>query len=545
MRKRIGHLLAAMMFFSVSSYAATPEIVILFDQSGSMSLYDPKMLSGIWLSTAVLTFEAPIRISLNGFDYELHQYLSVVIRGEAERSALSDTLNKIETNGPATDLEVPFRYVLDRGADDSLKMVLIITDGKPEVWDKELGFLSLRVLTDDRYGDLNAQYRNLKASGLSEPELYSRLSAEYSARNLALIEKTIAQLGGEKGKKLVIWDISGTSEFLSRWAGLTNAVYMPLDTLSTSEPPIKALRELLTATQQTASTLLEKPLPADYSDRANDALEDVAEAPSTEQTADPGATRTPAQRAEIQKERTQAAPLPDSSGNFAIVFIVLLMFALLVFILGLILYRRHKSLSLSKIERNGSTPGMVSSESEEGSVREPTPDLREKTGEESCEGPELDLSSEHPVTDIKFDNDEILNYIDRRIESALGNVEEFIGGTFRDVSINLAPEKRLSLRVKTPPGSIVVHWTDREGVDKSANAIDISMHGVLFETDLCETNSIDYIEVPRSGLRIDVALSTIKRRTAGKYVVHLVAFEREIEDRKTWVELQTRIGGED
>ncbi len=523
MRKIIGHLLAAMILFAVSSYAAIPEIVILFDQSGSMKLYDSKMLSKIWLSTAALTFEAPIRISLNGFDYELHQHLSVVIRGELDRSALSGALNKIETSGPATDLEVPFRYVMDRGADDSLKMVLIITDGKPEVWDKYLGFLSPRVLNDDRYGDLNSQYRNLKASGLTDPELYSRLSAQYSARNLELIEKVIAQLGGEKGKKLVIWDISGTSEFLSRWASLANAVYMPLDPSSTSEPPVKALRELLTATQQTASALLEKPLPADYSDRADYAIEDVAEALSTERTAEPGETGTPTQGAEIHEERKQTAPLPDSSSNFALASIMVLMFALLVFILGLILYRRQKSRALAKPESNGSVPG----------------------DKESSEGPEPDLPNVQPVDDIEFDNDEILNYIDRRFESARGNVEEFIDGTFRDATGNLASEKRLSLRVKTPPGSIVVHWKDREGVEKSANAINISMHGILFETAHCEADSIDYIEMPRSGQRIGVASSTIMLRDAGNFVVNLVAFERETEDRKTWVEIQTRIEEED
>jgi hypothetical protein len=245
---------------------------------------------------------------------------------------------------------------------------------------------------------------------------------------------------------------------------------------------------------------------------------DVAEALS-----EPGDTGTPAQGAEIHEERTQTAPLPDSSGNFAIALIVVLMFALLVFILGLILYFRRKSRALAKPESNGSTP----------------------SDKESSEGSEPDLPNEPQITGIEFDNDEILNYIDRRIESALGTVEEFIGGTFRDATGKLAAEKRLSLRVKTPPGSVVVHWTDPEGVDRFADAINISMHSILFGTDLCEADFLDYIEMPRSGLRIGVARSIIKRRDAGNFIVNLVAFERETEDRKTWVELQTRMEEED
>ena len=99
MRTRICLLMAAMMFLAVSLYAATSEILILFDQSGSMRRYDSKLLSMIWLSTIVRTFKAPIRITLDGFDYELHQHLSEVISGEAERSFLTGALNGIEASG--------------------------------------------------------------------------------------------------------------------------------------------------------------------------------------------------------------------------------------------------------------------------------------------------------------------------------------------------------------------------------------------------------------------------------------------------------------
>jgi len=332
MLRKICLLMAAMMFLAVPSYAVTPEILILIDQSGSMRRYDPKLLSRIWLSTVVLTFKTPIRITVDGFDYEPHQHFSVVIREEAELSSLSDTLNGIETRGPATDFEIPFRYVLDRGAEDSLKMVLMITDGQPELWDKYLGFLSPRVLADDRYGDLNAQYRTLKASGLSEPELYSLMNAKYRVRNLELIERVVSLLSREKGKKLVIWDISGASEFMRRWADLSNAVYMPLDTLSTLEPPIDAFRGLLTATQKTASTLLEEPLPVDYGDRVNHVLEDVAGVPPTGQSAEQSIVGTPEPETETHEGQTQEAPLLGWSGNFAI---ALIMFAVVAFILGL------------------------------------------------------------------------------------------------------------------------------------------------------------------------------------------------------------------
>ena len=61
-------LMAAMTFLAMSSYAATSEILILFDQTESIMRYNTQLLSGLWVSNIIRTFEAPNRITLVGFD---------------------------------------------------------------------------------------------------------------------------------------------------------------------------------------------------------------------------------------------------------------------------------------------------------------------------------------------------------------------------------------------------------------------------------------------------------------------------------------------
>ena len=494
----IFYLLTAMITFgAMSSYAATSEILILFDQTESILRYNTKLLSGLWVSNIIRMFEAPNRITLVGFDYESHEYFSVVIREEAELSSLSGTFDGIELSGLATDLEIPFRYVLGRVADDSLKMALIITDGEPDIWDENIGFLSPHVLVDERYKDLNTQYFSLKDSGLSGPELYNRMGAKYGTRNLELIEQAVSLLHGKMKMKLVIWDISGESELLKRWARQLNAIYIPLD-ISTAELLIDVPREFLTASRETASALLEEPEP----------------------------------KPDIHQSKTQKALLPEWIGDFTNILIV---FAVTACIFGLLLYRRRRSSARPEIEGNDSAASMVSSESVNDSVSEPVLVPEKETVDES------DLVVDRQITDTLPDKDEILNYIDRRIKSALEDTEEFISELFSEATAGLGSDKRLSLREQTPPGSIVVHWTDREGIHKSANAINISMHGILLAASHCETDSIDCIEVAGKDIRIGVTRSIIKRRDADKFVVTLLEFERKTEDRMAWIEIQTRI----
>ncbi len=475
---KMGLLMTSAMIWATISYAATPEILILFDQSGSMQRYNTRELSMMWISSVIRNFDAPNKITLVGFDYEPHTHLSTVIHDEAALSPLSSTLNNIQLSGMATDLEIPLRYIQQKSDEKSVKMVLLITDGEPDVWDKDTGFLSPRILTDQRYADLNEQYHALKATQISEEGLYQRLSEPYRQRNLELTEKALLNLQNKIGNKLVIWDISGKSERLKQWADSLKGHHMPLDTES-QEPLEDSMEEVLEATLDTTKTLMEEP-------------EQTLE-PESAETTNSLAT-TPATGI-IPPQPPAAEPEPNSDWfrNYVYLFIL---FIVVTSILLLMLFRRKSVEVLEKEE-------------------------------------------------TLLDRDEILDYIEQRIKSAKEDTEEFVSEVFEKATEGLGDNKRLSLRVPLPPGTVIVHWTDRDGASQSASAVDISMHGILIDTPRCDTGAIDSVEVPKKQLSLGVARSLIKRRDSEKFVITLLEFEREVEDKMAWIELQTRINEED
>ncbi|WP_156612393.1 vWA domain-containing protein, partial [Paramagnetospirillum marisnigri] len=212
-------LIVCVLVGSVGSGSAQeqPDIMILFDQSGSVGKHDPKLASKAWLLTFLKTFDNPYKIEVVGFDEALYRHLAVERDTATDIKALNQAIDEIEMAGKATDLEMPFRYLLNF-AKPSTKLAIIISDGEPEIWDAKLGYLSKEVQADTRYDDLNRQYQQMKDAGVSKRKRFEKLGALYHARNIELIEGQLPGIAKLIGDRLIIWDLSGTSYYLKTWA---------------------------------------------------------------------------------------------------------------------------------------------------------------------------------------------------------------------------------------------------------------------------------------------------------------------------------------
>ncbi len=103
-------------------------------------------------------------------------------------------------------------------------------------------------------------------------------------------------------------------------------------------------------------------------------------------------------------------------------------------------------------------------------------------------------------------------------------------------------DRRISLRIPVPLGSMMVHWTTKLKEKKHAPAINISMNGILIDTSELIENSIDYIKCLLPDKKFYILDSRIVRHTNdGKAVIELLKFENDVNTRMKWVEILTRI----
>ncbi|MBF0314985.1 MAG: hypothetical protein HQK50_11215 [Oligoflexia bacterium] len=220
-------------------------MVIFFDQSGSVNLYDSTLASKSWPLTIFKKATASHRIILAGFDDRIHIYIDLITDNSNTTQSVENTLSKKKAKGYTTDLERPFKYLTEKKNLETIHFVLLITDGIPDVFDKKLNFLSWRIREDRRYQDLLDQYFSLKASGESPGKIYDKVGSLFFKRNIAFIEARLPKLKSILGPKLIIWDISGNSDYLKRWSLLAGAQYLPLKINENNSP----IQQLLQAVQ--------------------------------------------------------------------------------------------------------------------------------------------------------------------------------------------------------------------------------------------------------------------------------------------------------
>lgn len=490
-----------------SAAEPSPDIIVLFDQSGSMGRHDPRLASKAWLLTFIKTFTAPYKIALVGFDETVHEHLVVDTNGAEDGAALGRAVDAITTRGLATDLELPFRHLVERGQ-PSTKLALIISDGEPEIWDAKLGYLSQRVQSDTAYDGLNQRYRDQKDAGASQKELFEQLGHRYFARNIDLIESHLLPLSKTLGNKLIIWDLSGTSFYLRTWAKAAGAQYLPMK-VAAHENPAEIMKQAMLDLQRKSSTLIDEALPADPEKRAEAALTAMPEigplsksAPPSPPLPVPAPVSTPAPVSQPVAEEAPADYLP---------------WLLLVLVIG--------AGAVYVIRRKAPA---------QETARPPLEPLLEPLPEKEVEA----------SPDLAPDLDSAARFIAGKVQSTLDEAEALRRRLLLDKSEIGEQDRRFSLRVAVPAGAMNVTWIGSDGAEHSGRAINISMQGVRFEAPQFDAASIARIVCPKMDITLNVEHSAIVRQDEHHAVATVSRFGNNLDDWMQWVEIVNRIDQE-
>ncbi|CAA6606327.1 MAG: VWA domain-containing protein [Alphaproteobacteria bacterium] len=462
-----------------------PDIIILFDQSGSVGKHDPKLASKAWLLTFLKTFDNPYKIEIVGFDETLYRHLAIDRDPTTDINAVNRAIDGIETVGKATDLEMPFRYLLNF-AKSSTKLAVIISDGEPEIWDAKLGYLSKEVQADSRYDNLNSQYQQMKDAGISKREQFEKLGALYHARNIDLIEGQMPGIAKLIGDRLIIWDLSGTSYYLKTWAKAAGAQYLPMR-VAAQENPVEQLQKAMTALQQRSSVIVKEALPDDHEHRAVIALTTIPEIAAKVQPSEQPAPKplSPPIEARVAEP---VAPQPVAPADTSPIWGIVLV--LLGSVIGaLIVYRRRAAAKAEPV-----VP--------------------------------VDLASQ---------------YIDAKVKGALDDAEKLRRKLLIAQSEAVKVERRFSLRVAVPSGAMEIQWISADGEKRETPAINLSMHGVKFETHGAEVKVVTKIICPNMDVVLGVKKFQEIRRDGSSSVALLIEFENNLDDWMRWVEIITRI----
>ncbi len=507
-------LAAGMFLYSGASADTRPgDIVILFDQSASMKKYNPKLVSKLWVLTFINTFKKPYNVVLVGFDDKVYEHMSISTDNEKDLKAFKKKVERIRASGLTTDFEAPLRYLVEY--DKEVFFAVIITDGEPEIWDEKRWYLSKRIRLNERYGDLNRQYRELKSQGLTKAELYKRLNTPYSERNLELIDERLEQLKQKFGNKLIFLDILGKYEYLKRWSQTAGAELIVASSQS-GRSPAAELRAAFSALQKKASEVIEEPLPEDFEQKIELAPQ-PPKAPEPEIKAEPQPKPSPKKpvsdttgKASDQKRTIWTAP----AAIIALLLTIALVFAM---------YNRDVKEARLKV------------------VEEAPP---------AEETPSFDLLDESLYIDSvrkKFGSivttslEAARKYIDKEIERAEEEGDEAKLRLLREEKLKYDFSKRVALRILVAPGAMDVLWTDEIGESHRARVIDISLNGVLFDAPGFGASRIDTIECLAMNETFHIKRSRVMRRGESLIVAVLEEFADNVSDRMKWIEILTRI----
>lgn len=446
--------------------------IVLFDQSGSMGRFDSLAVSKIWLLTFNRTFADSHHVDLVAFDEDVHPPVRLTTGPETAPETITDTLEKIKIKGKATDLESPFRYLAGRQDLDDVSLILIITDGEPEIWDVGLGYLSAFVRSDPRYADLNDLFAALLRNKTTETAQYLLLRQGYHERNLELTQQRVAGLPPEIGDKTVIWDISGGSEYLRVWSKLMGAEYLGAPIAGQSDP-VTALQQALGKLQAKTSVLISTPLPEDHRSRIDSVLssvpevqEEIAENPAIETPPEPEPEPKP--EPEPQDAATPpgpqpipAAPRPSAGQRRA---------AAVLFAVGIVLF-------------SGSLLWLFG----------------------------LGRRSQYAA-------------LDRPALPAAVLPEGKAEG-----------ERRLAVRFPVPDRAMTAVWTNPDGSEGRGRVVNASLHGLLFEATDFHAEGIERLLFPATGGSLDVVRSRFIRREHGTAAVVIEEFANNINNWVQWV----------
>lgn len=537
--------------FDSSADNGQGDIVIIFDQSASMTDYNPKLVSKLWVTTFINTFSKPYDVVLAGFAQDVYQHMRISTGKKEDLAAFRKKMESVKSSGLVTDFETPFEYLNDYKND--ISFIVFVTDGEPDVWDVKRPYLSKKIRSSAKYKELNLQLEKLKNEGLSKRQIHDRLNAAYERRNLELINELLERLKEKYGKRLVFLDISGKHGYLEKWAQIAGAELVVVSSES-GRSPANELQAAFLALQKKASIVIDEPLPEDFAEKIELApLPDKA--PEPEVLPEPIAKISP-------RELTDKTP-DDNWSTWAITIAVLFAGTLI-----LVIRRRKLAEDKRKAEEEARhADGVPSFDLLEDSLR--IDSVRKKFGSKAAadllddnlnvDSVRNQLGSEGATNLL-----EKIKYVDsvRKKFGSIAATSLEAANKFIDIEIELAEEegnedrlrilreeklkynfdKRIELRVPVPPGAMDVHWKDMNGESHSANVINISMHGISFDAPGFDASKVDAIEYYVINQTFQIVRCKIARREEDRIVAILEEFAGRAKDRMKWIEILTRVG---
>jgi hypothetical protein len=597
----IGFIAAFSLACLVSYAEDVPEGIIFVDQSGSVKKHNSRLKSRALLIAFLRTFKKPFRIVLAGFNEEIHQYASVVTETEADIEALAGEIQKIDSLSYCTDLEIPFRYLLERDAKEAIEFALIISDGKPDIWDGKLRHFSEKVKFDPRYEHLNRQYRMLKASGLSADELFDRLRHLYHKRNLELIEEQLSKLRDGIGDRIILWDLSGESGYFKSWAEKSGAQYLPMKT-EHNVTPVDLLRYGMLSFLVGSSRIVHEPSPRYRETPSESILPTRVQAkpeiglepkPETGLPPSPDLGDESTRPAESTPERISGEGVGGWTISAAVALFVLISWG------GMIMVGRFRKKAAERAEHKKEleVEGEIRSireqrlselEAELAAERERKKEKLEKELSEYRKTVELKAEAERErrmqeleageiemlsgtqaesaeagwqdtvegrlgIEDVQERMGDIVsasinevsnyisNFIDDEMRRAMGDAEKMWDELIKEETKALESDRQFSIWVPVPPGAMEVHWTNEDGTKMRGKAVNISMDTVLFEAPGFRAESIDRVVCPRLDVVFNLMRSSIHRIERESVVAVLEEFEGNVDDSMRWVEILASI----
>ncbi len=510
-----------------------PYLLILYDQPRSVGTIPTQRVAALWLAAFAAVYPPPFRVVVAGFGETVEGQMNATLTHLDDLAPLQRQITELSSQGKVTDLEALFSYLNSAPLPQEAIAVVVISDGKPEIWDRALGYISPRVVADDRYAQLHQQRLKLKKAGLDRFKLYDQLGAAYLRRNLQLIPPHLAKIRATLGNRLVLIDTLGTYPHLPKWAQQMGATYLHLitkggdlttqlhSTLTRLTPPLgvksspaptppPTLVAPTTAVPPSVEPLnppirIELPLPQ-------------REPPlnSTEPTpvATPTADRNPPTRIEIPLPKqesipvanepnsptTAAAPPPleptasspptsDSLRDLVWLIAALLVIAALFRVKSYL--KTQKSRHLKSLEEEAARIAR-----------------------------EL----------IERDRERVIAEAKSRRKTVLTESRHFF-----------THERRSSLRFPLNPGVLKAIWIDAEGEEQQGDVIDVSMNSIQFFCTQALPATLDRIVAPALDRSLPITQATLHQRDPNRAIAQIHEFGNGLDGRMQWLELIPRL----
>jgi hypothetical protein len=478
--------------------ATTPEpagkIVILFDESASMNKHNAVSAAKLWVETFLNTLSRPYQISLAGFSETAVTHAEASTADPEQIAAMRKKVERLQAQGRVTDFEKPFAYLARNK--DSITLAILITGGKPEIWDDKSWYLSRTIRHDDRYASLNAEYRSMRDGGASRKQRYHKLVKPYEKRNRELIGQWLSMIRDSPTIQFIVLDVSGSNAYARSWAGQAGGELVVAG--MKGRDPQSALRSAFATLQEKAAAAIDEPLPRSAAERLQ---AEPTPPPTPAPTPAPAPAIAPAP-APLQKDASSRPPTIEQKGSrwgllTAIVAGLLVCAALFI-------------------------------------IRKRTPARADTSAQ---------IPPAKPVMMDKADDKP--QAAPRHTSSEMEEAEEaYEAERPRELMAHLrygAFDRRSSMRIPAPPGTMDVVWLGADGGEHRGEVSDISLRAVLFDAGNYRDETIVAIHYHPNGRRFGIQSYRAQGRGFNQKALVIENFTDTITDRMNWIELLTRL----